>query len=119
MAACAFLQARPGVVTIRTPEQESRLSLTLPKWRRALAAARGHAAGRAAAGGVAALLAGVPLWPWFSLLALAILAVDWRLRARRSRRAPGGDAGAGGFSRADGLGLGSRRRVAREEREES
>jgi von Willebrand factor type A domain/Aerotolerance regulator N-terminal len=72
----------PGVVTIRTPEQESRLSLTLPevgdaRWEPPEGTLRGvppPARG--------ALLAGVPLWPWLSLLALAILAVDWRYYGR-------------------------------------
>lgn len=73
---------RPGVVTIRTPEQESRLNLTLPevgnaRWEPPEGILRGvppPASG--------ALLAGVALWPWLSLLALGILAVDWRYYGR-------------------------------------
>jgi hypothetical protein len=71
-----------GVVTIRTPDQESRLNLTLPevgnaRWEPPEGTLRGvppPARG--------ALLAGVALWPWLSLLALAILAVDWRYYGR-------------------------------------
>ena len=72
----------PGVVTIRTPEQESRLSLTLPE----VGDARWEPPERTLRGvpppAHGALLAGVPLWPWLSLLALAILAVDWRYYGR-------------------------------------
>jgi hypothetical protein len=77
-----FFAGRPGVVTIRTPEQESRLGLTLPevgdaRWEPPEGTLRGvppPAPG--------ALLAGVELWPWLSLLALGILAVDWRFYGR-------------------------------------
>jgi hypothetical protein len=77
-----FFAGGPGVVTIRTPEQESRLSLTLPevgdaRWEPPEGTLRGVPPPARAA-----LLAGVALWPWLALLALAILAVDWRYYGR-------------------------------------
>jgi hypothetical protein len=100
----------PGVVTIRTPEQESRLSLTLPevgnaRWEPPEGILRGvppPAPG--------ALLAGVALWPWFSLLALAILAVDWRYFGRGFTSSAAADEGTAESSHAGGmtgLGLGT------------
>jgi hypothetical protein len=75
---------QPGVVTIRTPDQESRLNLALPevgdaKWDPPEGALRGVPPPVSGAS-----LAGVALWPWFSLLALAILAVDWHYFGRGS-----------------------------------
>ncbi len=74
----------PGAVTIRTPDQESRLNLALPevgdaKWEPPENILRGVPPPVSGAS-----LAGVALWPWLSLLALAILAVDWRYYGRGS-----------------------------------
>ncbi|MEX2301686.1 MAG: VWA domain-containing protein [Bryobacterales bacterium] len=86
---------RPGVLTIRTPDQESRLNLTLPevgdaKWEPPEGTLRGVPPPASGAS-----LAGVALWPWLSLLAMAILAVDWRYYGRGSEAteaaAPGPD----------------------------
>lgn len=74
----------PGVVTIRTPDQESRLNLALPevgdaKWEPPEGTLRGVPPPVSGAS-----LAGVALWPWLSLLALGILAVDWHYYGRGS-----------------------------------
>jgi hypothetical protein len=99
---------RPGVVTIRTPDQESRLNLTLPevgnaRWEPPEGTLRGippPAAG--------ALLGGVPLWPWFSLIALGILAVDWRYFGRGATTLASAEPlGPAVSSEFTGLGLGS------------
>jgi hypothetical protein len=98
----------PGVVTIRTPDQETRLNLALPevgdaKWTPPEGTLRGIPP---PVGG--ASLAGVALWPWFSLLALAILAADWRYFGRGSTAmvtATPGAAGSATPQPAIGLGL--------------
>jgi hypothetical protein len=99
---------RPGVVTVQTPQQESQLSLTLPevgnaRWEPPEGTLRGvpPPAGSAS-------LAGVPLWPFFSVLALLILALDWRFWGRgaaataEAADAPPASPGPGEFQ---GLGL--------------
>jgi hypothetical protein len=96
------------VVTIRTPDQETRLNLALPevgdaKWTPPEGTLRGIPP---PVGG--ASLAGVALWPWFSLLALAILAADWRYFGRGSTAmvtATPGAAGSATPQPAIGLGL--------------
>jgi hypothetical protein len=100
---------RPGVLTIRTPDQESRLNLTLPevgdaKWEPPEGTLRGVPPPASGAS-----LAGVALWPWFSLLAMAILAVDWHYYGRGSEAtvaaAPGPDSSM--TAPIPGLGLGA------------
>lgn len=65
-----------GLIRVRTPSQDSRISMTLP--------APGHAAWEPAATvrrGIpdSASLSSAVFWPWMALLAIALLFVDWRL----------------------------------------
>ncbi len=74
----------PGVLRVRTPYQDSRIAMTLP------APARGRwsppEAARTGIPASSADLAGLELWPWLALLALALLALDWALFGRGTRR---------------------------------
>jgi hypothetical protein len=98
------------VLTIRTPDQESRLNLTLPevgdaKWEPPEGTLRGVPPPASGAS-----LAGVALWPWLSLLAMAILAVDWRYYGRGSEATEAAAAGSPQSSMSapgTGLGLGA------------
>jgi hypothetical protein len=65
-----------GLIRVRTPSQDSRVSMTLP------------APGRAAWQPPASVRRGIPdsasissavFWPWMALLAVALLLLDWRL----------------------------------------
>jgi hypothetical protein len=65
-----------GRIRVRTPSQDSRVSMTLP------------APGRATWEPEATVRRGIPdsvsissavFWPWMALLAVALLFVDWRL----------------------------------------
>ena len=65
-----------GLIRVRTPAQDSRVSMTLP------------APGRAEWAAPATVRRGIPdssstssivFWPWMALLAVALLFIDWRL----------------------------------------
>lgn len=71
-----LFRAEPGTVQVDTPSQSTRVSMTLPApgqaiWQPPATVRRGIPD---AAGG----LGGIALWPWLSLLALALLVIDWR-----------------------------------------
>jgi len=74
----------PGVVRVRTPYQNSLISMTLPDVGRVQWTPPETA--RTGVPSAAANLSGVALWPWLALLGLALLAVDWTLFGRGSRR---------------------------------
>lgn len=72
-----LFQPARGLVRVRTPAQDSRISMTLPApgqaaWEPPSAVRRGLP--QSSAG-----IAGFAFWPWMSLLAAALLFVDWRL----------------------------------------
>lgn len=80
-----------GLIRVRTPSQDSRVSMTLP------------APGRVAWEPPATVRRGIPdsasissavFWPWMALLAVALLFVDWRLFGDPARiaAAPAGEA---------------------------
>ena len=88
---------QPGVTRVSTPLQSSRLSLSLPeagveRWTPDASVLKGLPP----PSGVS--LAGVRLWPWLALAALALLAIDWRLFGRGSRTVATGDASRGSAS---------------------
>lgn len=65
-----------GLIRVRTPSQDSRISMTLPApgrsvWNPPVTVRRGIPDSAAIAGAV--------FWPWMALLAVALLFVDWRL----------------------------------------
>ncbi len=69
-------RSEPGTLRVTTPSQNSRISMTLPApgqtiWEPPPAVRRGVPT---AAGGIT----GIAFWPWLSLLALALLFIDWR-----------------------------------------
>ncbi len=73
-----------GLIRVRTPSQDSRVSMTLP------------APGRAVWDPPATVRRGIPnsaavssavFWPWMALLAVALLFVDWRLFGDPTRQA--------------------------------
>lgn len=69
-------RAEPGSLHVTTPAQDARVSMTLPApsqttWDPPPTVRRGVPD---STGG----LSGIPFWPWLSLLALALLFIDWR-----------------------------------------
>lgn len=65
-----------GLVRVRTPSQDSRVSMTLPApgratWEPAATVRRGIPDSSS--------ISGMAFWPWMALLANALLFVDWRL----------------------------------------
>jgi hypothetical protein len=69
-------RSEPGTLRVTTPSQNSRISMTLPApgqtiWEPPPTVRRGVPT---AAGGIT----GIAFWPWLSLLALALLFIDWR-----------------------------------------
>lgn len=71
-----LFRSSPGLIRVRTPAQDSSISMTLP------------APGRSVWVPPATVRRGIPdsaaisstvFWPWMSLLAIALLFVDWRL----------------------------------------
>lgn len=85
-----LFRSSPGLIRVRTPAQDSRISMTLP------------AAGRAVWVPPATVRRGIPdsasissavFWPWMALLAVALLFADWRLFGDPARPASAPAAG--------------------------
>jgi hypothetical protein len=79
-----LFRSSPGLIRVRTPSQDSRISMTLP------------APGRSVWDSAATVRRGIPdsaaissavFWPWMALLAVALLFVDWRLFGDPTRQA--------------------------------
>ena len=99
----------PGTVSVTTPDQQLRLSLTLPEvagavWQPPATTLRGVPPAASTALGSA-----LTLWPWLALLALALWALDWTWFGRGEEAGvavqPGVPASQG-LGRSGGAGLG-------------